>query len=53
LFALKLDNENALFYLNKSLKSNKITSEFVRNDDDWKSYLDDDEFIKIIERYKK
>ena len=51
--ALKSDKGNALSYLNKSLKLGEINVEFVRDDEDWKSYLEDEDFINVLKRYEK
>ena len=50
-YALKADKENALFYLDNSLKKKQISTEFVLDDEDWKSYLEDEGFNKIINLY--
>ena len=38
------DKENALFYLNRSLKNKEIKTEFVKDDEDWINYLKNDDF---------
>jgi tetratricopeptide (TPR) repeat protein len=50
-YALKADKENALFYLDNSLKKKEISTDFVLDDGDWKSYLKDEDFNKIINLY--
>ena len=51
-YALKGEKENALLYL-KSILSNKETDvEFVEKDNDWKNFLDDPDFVNIINKYR-
>jgi tetratricopeptide (TPR) repeat protein len=45
--------EEALKYLNISLAKNEIEVDFVEKDEDWKDYLKDEDFIKLIKKYKK
>ena len=52
IYALHSDKEKALFYLNKSLEKGEITTDFVREDEDWKNYLEDQDFNKILNKYK-
>jgi len=51
LYAVKLDKENALFYLDRSLKNKEINDDFVKADEDWASYLQDEDFNKILRIY--
>ncbi len=53
IYAIKSDKKNALFYLNKSLGLDEIKVAFVREDDDWKDFLQNDGFIKILKKYEK
>jgi tetratricopeptide (TPR) repeat protein len=52
-YALKQNKEKALFYLNKSLEKGEITADFVKKDEDWKSYLNAQEFIEILNKHTK
>ena len=51
MYALKQDKENALKYLDRSLTNNEIEVEFILNDEDWKLYLNDPDFILLIDKY--
>lgn len=51
LYALKPDKKNALLYLSKCLKNREIDIEFVKEDEEWIDYLEDEEFKKIAGRY--
>jgi hypothetical protein len=53
IYALKRDEEKALRYLNLSLSENEIDTVFVEKDEDWKEYLSNKNFRKLIEKYKK
>ncbi len=53
IYALKGDKENALKYLDITLSNNEIEVDFVEKDEDWKAYLTDNEFIRLIKKYKK
>ena len=53
IYALKQDKENALKYLEKALSNNEIEVDFVLEDEDWSLYIDDSDFITLIERYQK
>ncbi|PHR70057.1 MAG: hypothetical protein COA67_09010 [Lutibacter sp.] len=50
-YAMMKDKENALKYLQESLEEEQITTAKVLADDDWKEYLEDKDFIKIIESH--
>ena len=50
-YAIKSDKDNALHYLDESLKKKEITTIFVKEDEDWKEYLKDKDFNKLIEKY--
>ncbi len=53
IYALKGENESALQYLNISLSNGEIDTCFVENDEDWKDYLENEEFIELLKKYKK
>jgi len=53
IYALKGEKDNALKYLDISLSNNEIDVVFVENDEDWKDYLEDDDFIELLNNYKK
>ncbi len=50
-FVSRLDKENALIFLRKSLANQEITTDLVVNDEDWKAYLQDHDFLELIKRY--
>lgn len=50
-YAIKRDRKNALYYLNKVLKLKEEDYHHVLKDDDWKDYLNDPEFISLLEEY--
>lgn len=49
---IKPDKENALIYLNRSFKKEEVKVDFVRKDEDWKSYLEDENFIMLLKKYE-
>jgi tetratricopeptide (TPR) repeat protein len=51
IFALKGDIKNALKYLNIALSNEEISVDFVKENEDWKNYLEDKDFITLLERY--
>jgi len=51
LYSLQGDKNKALYYLNLSLKKKEISVSFVRNDEDWKGYLLERDFIDILNKY--
>ncbi len=53
LYSTKNEKEKALDYLEISLTSKEVSSDFVENDEDWKSLKDDEDFIKIINKYRE
>lgn len=52
IYALKQDKENALIYLEKSLKNNDIGVDHVSKDSDWDNYKKDKDFKALLEKYK-
>ncbi|WP_299768146.1 SIR2 family protein [uncultured Dokdonia sp.] len=52
LYALQNKKEEAILYLNQSLQNNDITIDFTLEDADWKNYLEDPDFLAVIEKYK-
>ena len=53
LYALKGNKKEALMYLDESLDKKEHSIDFVREDDDWKEFLEDADFIEILEKYSK
>ncbi len=53
IYALKGEKEKALKYLNISFMKDEIDVDFVEKDEDWKDYLADEEFIKLLKKYEK
>jgi tetratricopeptide (TPR) repeat protein len=51
--AISKSKVKALDFLNKSLQNKKISVDHVLKDDDWRFYLEDTDFKKIIEEFKK
>jgi len=51
-YAIMKNKEKALFYLEKSVEQKEFPIDFVLNDEDWKFYFEDEDFKKIIEKYK-
>ena len=53
MYALKKIKNQALKYLDIALSKNEIPITDVLKDEDWKEYLEDEGFLKLIEKYKK
>ena len=51
LLALQNNKEEALKYLEMSLKMKDISVDFVREDDDLLAYQEDNDFLELLERY--
>ena len=51
LYALNQNKKDALIYLDKSLSKGEVKANFVKNDIDWKIFLEDSDFLEIIEKY--
>jgi len=52
-YAIKENKEDALHYLDLSLRKKEITIEFVKTDDDWQNYLQDLDFKNILKKHEK
>ncbi len=52
LLAKRKNEEQALKYLDVSLSKKEITVNFVEADSDWKDFLGNGKFIKLLEKYK-
>ncbi|MCH8941289.1 MAG: SIR2 family protein [Bacteroidetes bacterium] len=52
LYALKGKKTKALAYLEKCLKKQEIKISYVKKDPDWKNYLEDTDFIKLLKKYE-
>jgi len=52
-YAFKKEDDKALHYLEESIKRNEITIAFVKDDVDWKDYLEDKKFNEIMDKYNK
>jgi tetratricopeptide (TPR) repeat protein len=50
--AIHEHKDDALKYLKQSLQTNEISADFVIEDEDWKNYLEDPDFIKLINEFK-
>jgi len=50
-YALLEDKKNALKFLEETLKKEKVKKESIIEDSDWKSYLDDIDFKKLMGKY--
>lgn len=53
IYSLRKNKKDALKYLEISLSKKEITVDFVLQDEDWKHYLEDEDFKKIINQFKK
>ncbi len=53
LYAIKGEKEMALKYLETSLLNKDIEMDFILNDEDWKNYYEDPDFITLMEDFKK
>jgi len=42
-----------LYYLEDSLKNKRIEVDWVLNDEDWKNYFADNDFINLLNKYKQ
>ncbi|MCC7246593.1 MAG: SIR2 family protein [Saprospiraceae bacterium] len=51
-YAIRGNDKEALHYLALSLSKSEISTGFVEKDLDWKGFLNNDEFIEILKRYK-
>ena len=52
-YALIGNKEEALRYLEQSLEQKEVDTDFIITDEDWAQYLQDEDFEKIVDRYKK
>ncbi|MEL1244700.1 SIR2 family protein [Flavobacterium sp. DGU11] len=52
LYSIQDNKESALHYLEASLERNEISSSFVEKDDDWAKFLDDSDFIAVLDKYR-
>ena len=52
-YALLGNKEEALRYLEQSLEQKEVDTDFIITDEDWAQYLQDEDFEKIVDRYKK
>lgn len=46
------DKENAFYYLEDVLKKGAIDVQSVKEDDDWAAFLEDNAFIKLLQKYE-
>ena len=51
-YSLKKDKENALKYLEKSLKNSQVKISHIENDEDWEFYRKDDDFLLLLDKYR-
>tara|TARA_R110002050_G_scaffold37907_3_gene93861 strand:+ start:20618 stop:22960 length:2343 start_codon:yes stop_codon:yes gene_type:complete len=52
LYALKNMKKEAFKYLDLALSKQEITTEFIKEDDDWKNFHDDKNFIALLNKYE-
>ncbi|MBI5214635.1 MAG: AAA family ATPase [Ignavibacteriae bacterium] len=52
-YAAKEIKKEAFFHLELSLQKRRITATYVKDDQDWKNYLQDDDFINLLNKYTK
>ncbi len=53
LYAIRNQNEPALKHLKTSLSNKEIEPDFVLQDEDWKNYYEDPDFLALVETFKK
>ena len=53
IFSYKGEKEHGLKYLDISLSKNEINVDFVQKNEDWRSFLEDNDFIKLIKQHVK
>lgn len=51
IYSLLGDKENALLYLNETLKNELVRVEYVNDDSDWDNYKTDPDFINLLSNY--
>lgn len=51
LYAVQNDKLNALLHLEKCLNSKYVKVTFVKSDNDWKDFLDDSDFMTLLDKY--
>jgi tetratricopeptide (TPR) repeat protein len=51
-YALTKNKKNALKYLETSLKNNQVNIQYVETDEDWKEFLDDEDFKDLLNRFR-
>ena len=52
LFAIRKDKINALAYLEKSLIKKEVSIKYIEDDDDWKDFKTDIDFINLLDRFR-
>ena len=52
LYAVKGNIEEALRILELSLNNKEITAQFVEDDEDWKDFRNNEDFVKLLAKYK-
>jgi tetratricopeptide (TPR) repeat protein len=52
LYALRKNKKEALLYLEKSLNNQEVDAQTVKNDEDWKNYNSDKDFIELLNKYE-
>jgi NAD-specific glutamate dehydrogenase len=50
---IKGEKENAIKYLDLSLSNSEVNIEIVKKDNDWVTYIKDEEFNKLLNKHKK
>ena len=53
IYAKKNNKSKAIEILENCLKKKEIDTTFVASDDDWKTFLDNSDFIALMEKYKR
>ena len=51
IYAIKGEKENALKHLDTTLSNKSQTIDFIKKDKDWKDYLEDKDFMELLEKY--
>jgi tetratricopeptide (TPR) repeat protein len=53
LYAIKQNKKDALKYLRDTLEKGHIQTQFVLQDEDWKAYWEDPDFLALIDEFQK
>ena len=51
-YAIQNKRNEALKYLEITLKNNEVTTQYIFDDDDWTLFKNDQDFLNLLEKYK-